>query len=470
MSSRLARLLWGFVVMVGLGCGGSGSREATASQAAAEGADCREGTADPAGKGPYAAGFSYFVLEDSSRSDDLGGVRQIPVHLWYPVDPKALGPSAPEAVYPLDPIYAPGHTATSSEAEAYGIDRAWQDPPASRRGPFPLVLLSPGWGQDPTFYSFHATRLASHGFVVAGMTHAGDGDFVTSPSTIPAVKVAYDRPRDMSVVLTRLLADSASRGRWHGLIDPHQVAAMGHSFGGYAALALAGGDDDACDAVDELFGEDYHGPLCAGVVPDPRIRAVVRLDASEWALSWQELGRVRVPTITLNEDTDAFAPVCPGDNARGHAAIASPVNLRVDVIHSNHQSFTRLCDWIHLYQAKQILGQADADLLTSYFCTDPDPSNGGFPLLDPHAANGLVARTVIAFLKTHLTHEPGYARFLSPSWIWDEEPGLGLFRTETGGESHYGTDQIVTCLPKAFLETEPGFDFYWYMPEPDRWR
>ena len=98
--------------------------------------------------------------------------------------------------------------------------------------------------------------------------------------------------------------------------------------------------------MNKVFGEDYHGPLCAGVVPDPRIRAVVRLDASEWALSWQELGRVRVPTITLNEDTDAFAPVCAGDNARGHAAIASPVNLRVDVIHSNHQSFTRLCDSI----------------------------------------------------------------------------------------------------------------------------
>ncbi len=53
-----------------------------------------------------------------------------------------------------------------------------------------------------------------------------------------------------------------------------------------------------------------------------------------------------------------------------------------------------------------------------------------------------------------------------PVLDWDEAPGLGLFRTETGGESHYGTDQIVYCLPKAFLETEPGFDFYWYMPEP----
>jgi predicted dienelactone hydrolase len=277
----------------------------------------------------------------------------------------------------------------------------------------------------------------------------------------------FDRPRDLSFVLTQLLSESTSRkGRWHRLIDPQAVAAMGHSIGGYGALVLAGGDDGACDAINEFFGEDYSGPWCAGSSLDPRVRAVIRLDASEWALSWQELDRVRVPTITLNEDTDSFAAWCPGDNARAHAAIPSRVNLRVDVIHSNHQSFTRLCDWLQLYQAKGILSQADVDLWSSWFCSDPDEGNGGYPLLDPHLANQLVTQTAIAFLKTHLLGEPGYAQYLSPRWIWGHQPELGLFRTEEGGESHYGVDSILTCLPRAFLETEPGFDFYWYLPEP----
>ena len=393
----------------------------------------------------------------------------IPVHLWYPVDARDVAAATPEAVYPLDPVYAPGKTATSSEVEVYGIDRAYQDPVPSRRGPFPLVLLSPGWSMDPSFYAFTAGRLASHGFVVAGLTHPGDGDFVTG-SGVPGAKVMFDRPRDLSFVLTQLLSGSASRkGRWHRLIDPQAVAAMGHSIGGYGALVLASGDDDTCEAINELFGEDYSGPWCAGSAPDPRVKAVIRLDSSEWALSWQELARVRVPTITLNEDTDAFAEWCPGDNARGHAAISSGVNLRVDVIHSNHQSFTRLCDWLHLYQAKGILARADVDLWSSWFCSDPDEGNGGYPLLDPHLANQLVTQTVVAFLKTHLLGEPGYAQYLSPRWIWGHQPELGLFRIEEGGESHYGYDSILTCLPRAFLETEPGFDFYWYMPEPHGW-
>ena len=194
-------------------------------------------------------------------------------------------------------------------------------------------------------------------------------------------------------------------------------------------------------------------------------RAVVRLDASEWALRFRELRRVEVPTITLNEDTDSYVGFCPGENARGHAAISSPVNLRVDVIRSNHQSFTRLCDWLHLFQAKGIIDQGVVDLWTSFFCSDPDPGNGGYPLLDPHLGNLLTSEMVVAFLKTHLARDPGYGRYLTPRWIWNEEPGLGLFLTEVGGESHYGPDQMAICLPSSFANDDE-FDFYWYMPPP----
>lgn len=424
-------------------------------------ASLRESAATPAAPGPFAAGFRYLVLEDPSRTDDRGGVRSIPVHLWYPVDASAVGPGTPEAVYPLDPIYAPGNTATSTELEAFGIDRAWDATP-SGQGPFPLLLLSPGWSQDPTFYAYYGARFASHGFVVAGLTHAGDGDFMTGSGVHPA-KVIHDRPRDLSFALSRLLDQLGSgKGRRHGLVDRNAVAAMGHSIGGYAALAVAGGDDDSCDAINEALGDTYAGPWCQGFMADPRFRAVILLDASDWALRWHELARVEVPIITLNTDTDSFAAFCPGANARSHAAHASDVNLRVDVIHSNHQSFTRWCDEVPLLQSKGIIDAATSDFLTSMFCSDPDPANGGFPRVDPHLVSEVTSELAVAFLKTHLAHEPGYRRYLTPRWAWNNRQQVGLFTTEEGGESHFGPNS--PCLPPGSAGDQ--FDYYWRMLAP----
>ena len=93
-------------------------------------------------KGPFEIGFTSFVLTDPARPGDGAGFanRPIPVHLWYPVDPGTITASTPEAVYPLDPLYETSLVATSTDWEAYGMDRAYQQPAPSSAAPFPLVM------------------------------------------------------------------------------------------------------------------------------------------------------------------------------------------------------------------------------------------------------------------------------------------------------------------------------------------
>src|SRR5512146_2288720 len=116
--------------------------------------------------GPYKVGFVANTYYDSTRSDFAGGPRPIQTFIWYPAAPDNNGNPMPSAVYPLislvEPISYPD--ASSTDFEAYGIDPAYQEVAASKDGPFPLVVLSPGQAAGSTLYVQIGARLASHGF------------------------------------------------------------------------------------------------------------------------------------------------------------------------------------------------------------------------------------------------------------------------------------------------------------------
>ena len=99
--------------------------------------------------------------------------RPIPVSIWYPVDPSVVAGRNSDAEYPLDVLYGIAPPSTSADWEPYGIDPAYEAPVPSRAKPFPLVVVSPGWGGWNWIHTSIGTRLASHGFVV-----------ITSPSVV----------------------------------------------------------------------------------------------------------------------------------------------------------------------------------------------------------------------------------------------------------------------------------------------
>lgn len=395
------------------------------------------GVPGPDAVGPYAVGYTSFLLTDASRPGD-GGLyahRPIPVSVWYPADRGAISDATPPAVYPLDPLYG-GHGSTlppltSDEMEKFGIDPAYQDQPVSGARPFPVLIFSPGWGGPSWSNASLCARIASHGFVVAQPYHFGDHWWKWEPVYDRPSVALFNRPRDLSFVLDELLRRNAAHGEGlYGAIRPDRVAAGGWSFGGYAAITLAAGDDDICDTpfgdVDSIWGM---GP-CAlpprtATPPDGRFKLIVTLDASSQVLHFEELARVTVPAMGMGEEWSTLAadpdPAWASWQARQHAAFQGSPNYRVDVFGTIHQSFSDLCANIPMLGDLGIWNPSMVRGMNAAYCTDITP---------PAESRRLVDKYLVAFLKTNLAGVADYQDVLTPGYALTSEPLIEFFVTE----------------------------------------
>ena len=406
--------------------------------------------------GPFVAGFQFIKYVDTTREAEIGG-RTVPVFLFCPADAKSVTAATPLASYPLDPVWGTLPEVSASEYVAVGDDPAYSGvPPSRKKGRFPLVIFSPGNTFDATQYIFAGTRLASHGIVVASLFHVGEGSLsiVADPSYAPSILFA-NRPKDMSFVLTSLIGDPRTRD----LFDPAQVLAAGHSLGGYAAWALAGGDDNICDTVEWAVGEPQPEGTCVPITPDPRFRAVISLDgANDW-LTAAELARVRVPSLGVGQ-TEAAALSTWGRygwSGRPHAFIGPKTKYRIDVNHATHDSFTDACaNFDILTRAgaypNERMPQEFIDFLIGYICTCPTGALGGDCVIDARLGHDLTTKYMIAFINTYVAHGPG-RNLLVPKCGQKQEANIDLFTTEVGGNYHLGpnTDWLApVCSAEQF--------------------
>jgi len=103
-------------------------------------------------------------------------------------------------------------------------------------GPHPLIVFAHGFALTPADYGPLLQAVASAGYVVAAPVfpltnaHAAGG---------PNEADLVNQPRDVSFVITRLLALNRSSQRLHGIVDPSRIAVAGQSDGGITALAVA---------------------------------------------------------------------------------------------------------------------------------------------------------------------------------------------------------------------------------------
>ena len=169
-----------------------------------------------------AAVLAFVLLHSVARADGIGfreirveaGGERMVAALWYP----SLAPS--------------GRTRSGP----FSMNATRDAPPAAGR--FGLVLISHGTGGTHLGHRGTAIRLAQAGYIAAAPDHAGDSwrDGRYSGTAANWLR----RPRQLSAVLDRLLADPEFGPR----IDPERIAALGHSAGGYSVLALIGGRAD----------------------------------------------------------------------------------------------------------------------------------------------------------------------------------------------------------------------------------
>jgi len=145
--------------------------------------------------------------------------------------------------------------------------------PAHTAAPFPLVVFGHGFAVTPATYYRLLRAWAQAGYVVAAPVfplenaHAPGG---------PDESDLVNQPRDMSVVISGMLAASAARGgRLFGLLDRNRIAVSGQSDGGETALAAAYDRfyrDPRVDAAVILSGAQIPG--AGALVPGPPLLAV----------------------------------------------------------------------------------------------------------------------------------------------------------------------------------------------------
>lgn len=225
--------------------------------------------------GPYKIGVRTLALVDPTRHD-VGSTdpRPVTVEVYYPATDAAT------AGVPKDVIKVLGLDIVASPA--------YRDVPVAP-GPFPLVLFSHG-NNGIRFQSFFfAAHLASHGYVVACPDHRGN-TFVDAGAGIIDPDVAKNRPLDLSFLIDQFLAFNDSGGdAFEGAIDPTRIGVSGHSFGGYTAFAIAGGD----------FG--------LGAFADLRVKAILpQAPANPFPDAF--FATIHVPALILGGSIDTTTP------------------------------------------------------------------------------------------------------------------------------------------------------------------
>lgn len=181
----------------------------------------------------------------------------------------------------------------------------------------PLAVLSHGNGGSYQIYRALLKALVDAGWVVAAFDHPGNN---RRDDRLKGTRQNLeDRPRHVSLLIDAVTA------QWP--IDPQRIAAIGHSLGGYTALALAGG-------VGYLRENE---PLT--LQRDPRVQALVLLAPAAFCfMAPNALRSLKLPVLILEGEHDDLTPAWHGQLVAQGVADPSRVTHRIEA-GAGHFSF-----------------------------------------------------------------------------------------------------------------------------------
>lgn len=193
-------------------------------------------------KAPFRVGMVTRSYEDEARKNwQATGPRPLRTAVWYPA---AATSAREETIFggaPETQVFAP-LTFSPSAALSQSSQK------------YPLVLISHGTGGSAVMMMWLGSYLAERGYIVAAVNHHGNTAVEKEP-TAQGFSLIWERPRDLTVVLDKLLADPLFGKR----IDRNRIGAAGFSLGGYTVMSIAGGVfslkefDDFCDSPQRDF-------------------------------------------------------------------------------------------------------------------------------------------------------------------------------------------------------------------------
>jgi len=296
------------------------------------------------------------------------------------------------------------------------LPRSGLVPPSS----VPVVVLSHGLGDTRLSFRDVGTHLASHGFAVAIPEHLGsnraqrDSMFAgLSNETFDAADFLH-RPQDVTALLDTLADQNAHQ--FQGRLNVARVMAVGHSFGGYTALALAGATIDF-----SRLEKRCRAPInvVANAAQLLECRAL-ELQADPAAMAQLEQGVADNRVVV----TMAFAPVSNLFGPSGMGRITTPVmiyggafDIAAPVVPQQAVAFNWLQhDDNYFYLAENTSHSAGTTrLVANMFNLDQDFDQSvaeGLTLL-----RGVNRSLVVAFAQVYLAENAAFEPFLTAGYV-----------------------------------------------------
>ena len=259
------------------------------------------------------------------------------VQAWYPTEPGATG----------DPAVYAGIVTADIVADA---------PAACGTGPRPVVVFSHGNAGINVQSWFFAEHLAARGWIVVAPSHTFNTFFDDDPSQKGAVTLR--RPADVAATFDWLVdVAAAPGGPLEGCVDESAgYAVVGHSFGGFTAMAVA-----SAVLTAETAESCAPGWLCADVAAlfaaeperapadlrDPRAWAAVAWTPAAHELLAPTLGQGTVPALVMGGGRDTLTPV-PTQVRPIWEDYGGPRGLGV-LEDAGHYSFSNACELLPSY-------------------------------------------------------------------------------------------------------------------------
>jgi dienelactone hydrolase len=181
---------------------------------------------DPFARGQFPVGVRTIDAHDTARD------RLFPCEIWYPAATQHAGQDLTPGTQ--DVFTPPRDTPRRQMA----IRNA-----AAHPGTHPLILFSHHSGGHRRAATYLCTHLSSHGYVVAALDHsevvapelAGRNDESAEQKAARIDSWIANRVPDIRFLLDRLLDAPAWESEMN--LDPIRIGIVGHSFGGWTALA-----------------------------------------------------------------------------------------------------------------------------------------------------------------------------------------------------------------------------------------
>ena len=311
-----------------------------------------------------AVGAVTLELENKAAS------RKIAAELWFEASP---GTSVEELSFrpPLRPVLV--------------ARNAEPDPASGKR---PLIVISHGnWGSRYS-QGWLAMKLVNAGYVVLSTSHPGTlGEDQTAAGRFRL----WDRSRDVSFTLDEVLKNP----RWAALIESERIGFIGHSFGGWTGVSLAGGRYDPmrqrayceksaqkdfyCDGAlkDDLSNVSAGG--AGDAFRDPRIRAFyIMASGPAQGFTGESLKAIGTPFVVDTAELDEILE--PMSNSSTLARqIPNSKEIKRPVGH-----------FAYVPECRPLVGKALAKLAGVPICDDPEG-------VDRQSVHQRITSDVIAF-------------------------------------------------------------------------